>query len=138
MSEFELLTLLQSYGSTISDQFNFWMATTFAVVVAVHTAGHKLNGAFRLVIAFLYLTACLVFAVRYLGAMANIVLLTQELRNIGSSLGPQNDALGLQIASAGRKLVMFGGTLVAIVLVLWPSIANKRAGDSDRDNTTRP
>lgn len=94
MSEFELLTLLQSY-------------------------------------VLLYLTACVVFTVRYLGAMDNIVLITQELRKLGSHLGPQHDAVGLRIAAAGRKIVMLGGTLVAVWLVLWPSAAGKDLGSSD-------
>ena len=43
MSEFELKILLREMGVGISEQFNFWMATTFAIVVASYTAGDKLN-----------------------------------------------------------------------------------------------
>lgn len=44
MIEFEILVLLGELSRTITEQFNFWIATTFAVVIASYTAGRRLSG----------------------------------------------------------------------------------------------
>ena len=61
MSEFKIIVLTQEPGRTITEQFNFWMATTFAVVIASYTAGERLCKAIRVYIAALYLAAVSVF-----------------------------------------------------------------------------
>jgi len=124
MSEFELVLLLREYGGSISEQFNFWMATTFAIVVASYTAGDKLNLGFRFILVFLYASACAVFYLRYMGAVASVAVIAGHLQEIGSEFGPRS----VPWASFLRRLVMFVGSLLAILIVLRPSLS---AGDED-------
>ena len=42
MSEFELITLIRETSSTISQDFQFFITVTFAVIVAVYAAGDRL------------------------------------------------------------------------------------------------
>ena len=131
MTEFELVSLLREFGGSISEQFNFWMATTFAIVIASYTAGHRLNRTFRVLLVVLYLLACWVFYLRYMGALRSVGIIAQQLHAIGSDFGPRL----VPWASFGRRAVMFGGTLMAVAIVLWPSLTSKdkdaRGNESD-------
>ncbi|NIV17611.1 MAG: hypothetical protein GWN47_04200 [Woeseiaceae bacterium] len=118
MSEFELVILLREYGGAISEQFNFWMATTFAVVIASYTAGHKLNNTVRALILVLYIVACAVFYMRYLGAVRAVEIISGQLGDMNSDFGPRV----VPWASLGRKFVMIVGTIFAATVVLRPSL----------------
>lgn len=119
MSEFELNILVIEYSAAIDSQFNFWMAATFAIVVASHTAGDKLNRAGRLVLVLLYLLACAVFFLRYLAAADQVTYAIQELLAAGGqSPSPE---LG-SITRLGRQTLLIVGTLFAVIVVVWPAL----------------
>ena len=126
MSEFELVILLREMGGGISEQFNFWMATTFAIVVASYTAGEKLNQGFRIVLVVLYAAACAVFYLRYMSAIELVTIIAGRLQDLGSDLGPRI----IPWASFLRRTVMLGGSFLAILIVLRPSLT---AGDDAAD-----
>ena len=126
MTEFELVLLLREFGSSITEQFNFWMATTFAIVVASYTAGDKLSIWFRAVLVLLYLAACGVYYLRYMGAIASVTEIAGQLQALDSEFGPRV----IPVASFLRRAVMLVGTLLAVVIVLRPSLA---AGGDTQD-----
>lgn len=127
MSEFELVILLREYGGAISEQFNFWMATTFAVVIASYTAGERLGGLVRLVLVTLYVSACMVFYLRYLGALDSATIIAQKLIALDSEFGPRN----IPWASFFRRFVMIAGTLLAIVIMIRPSLAGRNGSKAE-------
>jgi hypothetical protein len=119
MSEFELNTLLIEYSAAIDSQFNFWMAATFAIVVASHTAGDKLNRTGRLGLVLLYLLACSVFYLRYLGAADQVTYAIEQLLEMGQ----QSPSSELGIATRLiRQTLLIVGTIFAVVVVVWPSL----------------
>jgi hypothetical protein len=119
MSEFELNTLLIEYSAAIDSQFNFWMAATFAIVVATHTAGDKLNRTGRLGLVLLYLLACAVFYFRYLGAADQVTYAIEQLLELGrQSPSPE---LGFATRLV-RQVLLTIGTIFAVVVVAWPSL----------------
>ncbi len=120
MSEFELVILLREFGEAISEQFNFWMATTFAIVIASYTAGDKLNRGLRIVLVLLYAAACIVFYLRYMGALASVSIIADQLHELGSEFGPRV----IPWASILRRFVMLLGSLLAILIVLRPSMTD--------------
>ena len=128
MSEFELVILLREMDVGISEQFNFWMATTFAIVVASYTAGDKLNQGFRIILVVLYAAACAVFYLRYMGAIESVLAIAGRLQELGSDFGPRV----IPWASFLRRLVMLGGSLLAILIVLRPSLT---VGVNDPDTS---
>ena len=132
MTEFEIVTLIQEYGAAISDQYNFWMATTFAVVIASYTAGDRINRGFRIILVVLYLMACFVFFLRYLGAVDTVMLLAERLQSMGSDLGPRT----VPVASYARRLLVISGTLVAVLIVLFPSWTGESRPPSPTDEET--
>ena len=127
MTEFELVTLMQEFGASISEQFNFWLATTFAIVVASYTAGDRINLSFRVVLVALYLMACAVFFLRYLGAVDSVSSLAEQLQAMGSDLGPRS----VPVSSFIRQLLMISGTLVAVLIVLFPSWTGEAKPDKE-------
>jgi len=119
MSEFELSQLNGAQQQIVTDQFQFWMATTFAVVIASYTAGNRLALWARLSIAVLYAIAASVFFIRYLQAAD---LLGQILVQLSDATIRQPGGL---LPSWLRRIVMVGGTLLAIVLICAPTIADR-------------
>jgi hypothetical protein len=125
MTEFELVLLLREFGGSITDQFNFWMATTLAIVIASYTAGDRINIWFRVILVILYAAACMVFYLRYMGAVESVQVIAGQLNELGSDLGPRS----VPWASFFRRFVMLVGSLLAILIVLRPSLT---AGGAER------
>ena len=65
MSEYELTSLVYDLFRDMDAQIEFWMQATFAVVVAVYFAGHRLSLGFRRFIAVIYLAASIQAALRW-------------------------------------------------------------------------
>ncbi len=119
MGEYELVSLLREFGGVISEQFNFWMATTFAVVIASHTAGHALSRKIRIAIALLYVPACFTYFLHCEAASDVIFQIHEDLSALDSNYVPGVTGIG----SIGSSTLMVGGSLLAILLVLRRSIA---------------
>jgi hypothetical protein len=129
MSEFELIMVLSELSRTITEQFEFWMGATFAVVVVCYTAGQKLGRVVRGCIAFLYLVASAMFYFRYLDAVDSTVQISQALGEIGTVYVADR----VELVSLARRIVMFGGSLFAMVLIFWPpfsELGRRKDGDT--------
>ncbi len=129
MSEAEIIELIILVGATAGSQFEFWMATTFAVAVASYSAGSRLNIWLRIAITILYIAACILFYLRYLEAVNNLSSLFGLLHEMGSIYRPGNITLMIWM----RQLVAVGTTVLAIILILRPSIS--RSHNADRSNS---
>jgi hypothetical protein len=128
MSEFELNQLLLSNLEAISDQFQFWMTATFAVVVASYTAGHRLSLWARVAVAVIYVAAVAIFYVRWQGSVQEGIRLIRALAELGYvATADGNGAL----AGLLRRLVMWSGTILAVVLICAPSIGNRGSERSE-------
>lgn len=122
MQEYELWQLIGLEQEKVSEQFQFWMAATFAVVIASYTAGSRLALWARLAIAALYAASALVFFLRYMHAYDFIGQLINELAN--SSLTYPDG----YFPSIFRRGVMIVGSIVALVLICSPTIGERPAG----------
>lgn len=128
MSEYEVRELILGYSQVISDQFQFWMAATFAAVVVSYTAGERLTFWVRFFVAGLYLAATALFFLRYQGAVDASRLLLERLREIGQFDQPLGQGA---LAGAVRRIVMLSGTLLATTLICLPAILKRRSSDRD-------
>ena len=109
MSEAEIIELIILVGATAGSQFEFWMATTFAVAVVSYSAGSRLNLWVRVAITVLYIAACILFYLRYLEAVNNLSSLFGLLHETGSVYRPGNIKLMIWV----RQFVAIGTTLLA-------------------------
>ena len=123
MSEFELRILLIEYGSSIDAQFNLWMAVTFAVVIASHTAGDQFNRWGRSALIFLYLLACAVLYFRYLATGKENSSVVSMLREMGGGI---EFATYAPSTGFGRRLLMLSGTVFAVLIVVWPTLLKSK------------
>ena len=128
MSEFELNILLIEYASGIDAQFNFWMAMTFAIVIASHTAGDLFNRLGRSALVFLYLLTCAVIYVRYLAGAAQVTIVIPQLRELVGEVGFAK--LG-QYTGIGRRVLMLGGTVFAVLVVVRPTFLKHKNSSSE-------
>lgn len=128
MSEFELHSPLIEYSSSIDAQFNFWMAITFAVVIASHSAGDQINRWARSALVILYLLATAIIYVRYLAAASEATNVVSQLRKLVGEVGFVSLA---EYTGIGRRILILGGTVFAILVVVRPSLL--RLDQSSRD-----
>lgn len=127
MSEFESNELILSISSNINDQFQFWMAATFAVIIVSYTAGQRLAVWARLIIAMLYAGTVAMLYLRLFAAVAQAARPFELL----SELNPEFvDASGLVLIPLLRRIVMLGGSLLAIVLICMPSIGMQKKSNA--------
>ena len=130
MSEFESNELILSISSNINDQFQFWMAATFAVVIVSYTAGDHLAIWARLVIAILYAATVVLLYLRLFAAAAQAAQSFEQLRELNPDFVEASSLVAIPLL---RKFVMLGGSLLAIILICVPTIgmqANKHQDDS--------
>lgn len=130
MSEFEVRELIYNTNAVISDQFQFWMAATFAVIVASYTAGPRLAIWARVCVAMLYMTAVATFYLRYRGAALLLVDQYGWLADMGADLNFPPTLP--RLVGVLRQVVMFGGTALAVVLIFRPTAARQDESDTDR------
>ena len=129
MSESELIEVLYIFVSDAEAQFEFWMAVTIALIVASYTAGNKLTFLVRVPIAGLYLLTCGLFYLRYVDAIDNILLVTQQLESIGSFYNPGH----VELTPIIRTVVVVGTTALAVLITVAPNLAsNDRKTDKEK------
>jgi hypothetical protein len=124
VTEFEIRQLMLETDGVITQQFQFWMAATFAVVVASYTAGSRLALWARVCVTALYLGATLTFFLRYYSAASSLIDYNTVLGEIGPML-PEQVGLARSIG-VSRMFVMLGGTVLAILLVFFPTVSEKQ------------
>ena len=123
LSEFEVNELLLGNLEALSQHFQYWMTATFAVVVASYTAGDRLALWARVVVAALYVAAVAVAYIRWQGSVGEASRLIRLLVELGYD---STSAGRARLAGGIREGVMLGGTLLAIVLICFPAIANRK------------
>ncbi len=85
MSEYELTSLVYDLFRDMDAQIEFWMQATFAVVVAVYFAGHRLSLGFRRFIALIYLAASVQAALRWALFLRRVLAHGEQMAALGYS-----------------------------------------------------
>ena len=116
MTEYELTSLVYDLFRDMDAQIEFWMQTTFAVVVAVYFAGHRLSLALRRFIAFLYLAASLQVALRWLLFLRRVIDYREQMAGLGMQDIPTTNALVGPVTLL--LLAMFVGGVIGTVYFL--------------------
>ena len=99
--------------AAISEQLYLRIAATFAVGIASHLAGDRLNLGFRIIRVLLHASACAVFLSAYLRAVGSVAVIAGQMPELGNEFGPRS----APVASILRRLVMLVGSLLAIARV---------------------
>ena len=116
MTELDIHLVLLEISNTIADNFQFWLATTFAVVVVTYTAGQKLQISIRAALAIIYLMAAGMFYLRYQLSSDQAAYYFHLLREMNSDLPAPYQGL----VTILRKSVMLAGSLLAIIFLFAP------------------
>jgi hypothetical protein len=122
-SDFSIV--LAEWASILSDNFQFWMAATFAVVVVSHTAGSSLRVWVRVVIALLYAVALVSFFSRFLSVLTEVNNILAQYPEVEFTRATSSSVF---LISTGTVMVL--GSLLAMVLILRPTLASGTGADS--------
>ncbi|NIA27543.1 MAG: hypothetical protein GWP02_05765 [Desulfobulbaceae bacterium] len=117
MTELDIHLVLLEISNTIADNFQFWLATTFAVVVVTYTAGQRLQISIRAALAVVYLMAAWMFFLRYQMSSDQAAFYFQLLREMNSDLPAPHQGL----VTILRKSVMLAGSFLAVIFLFVPS-----------------
>ena len=85
MTEYELTSLVYDLFRDMDAQIEFWMQATFAVVVAVYFAGHRLSLGLRRFLSVLYLAASAQSALRWVLYLRRVLAHRQTMADLGYS-----------------------------------------------------
>lgn len=107
---------LYSALSLSDSSFQIWMSFTFAVIVAAHLAGDRINRTTYSLACWLYGIYSGVLLLRYLSAAYQIIHYQNLLLERGFEPWPVPKPIGIAIGS-GTFLLMAGGTLATLWFV---------------------
>lgn len=85
MTEYELVSLVYDLFRDMDAQIQFWLQATFAVVVAVYFAGHRLSIGLRRFLAVMYLAASIQAALRWTLFLRRSIEHREALEAMGAS-----------------------------------------------------
>jgi hypothetical protein len=107
MSEFELLEVLRSANESVDTNFQFWLSSSFAVLLAFFFAGERIFGFIKWTIVLLYLASTTLFIFRIVASGRTATRARESLQELGSdylTIGPETSAF------------VIGGSIMAIIL----------------------
>ncbi len=116
MSEYELTSLVYDLFRDMDAQIEFWMQATFAVVVAVYFAGHRLSIGLRRFIAVIYVAASVQAALRWALLLYRSINYRKEMEALGFSDIPTS--WWLVTGVSGLIILTFLGGVVGTVYFL--------------------
>ncbi len=108
MSEFELLELLRSANESVDTNFQFWLSSSFAVLLAFFFAGQKIVGVIKWILVLLYSASTILFAFRIIASGRTATRAREALLELQSdylTIGPELSAIAI------------GGSIMAIILI---------------------
>ena len=118
MTELELLELLRSANDGVDANFQFWLSSTFAVLMAFYFTAGKMAGLVKWTVISLYITSTTLFTAR----MAESGFLASNIRSSLNALGSE-----LQIYNVGSffsiglafVFIIFLGTVATVYYCLF-------------------
>lgn len=126
MTEFEIRTLLYEEVGVSTTDFEFWLTSSFAVLVAGYYAFSKLNPDLQKTVQRLYVLVAIVFLVRWFSSMYIMYGYNLELSSLGVDVDLQ---IGPAIATVLQSLLMIFGTITVA------SVLKKMGSDYGSQNT---
>ena len=119
----DLIELILLQRGSFDTQFQFWITTTFAVIVASFAAGSRLSGRYRLVVAALYILSTFMLFARWAYDGREMLLLVTEVQSRGIDFRPP-----IVFALAKLVLIVFG--TVTTLTFLYHDAKSDREKDS--------
>lgn len=128
MSEYELTSLIYELFRDMDSQIEFWLQATFAVVVAVYFAGHRLSVGLRRFIAVMYVAASLQAGLRWVLFLRRSIEHRNALELMGASDIPTT--WSLVVAVTALLAIIFVGGVGGTVYFLARKEAWLKEGES--------
>ncbi len=108
MSEFELLEVLRNANASLDSNFQFWLSSTFAVLMAFFFAGERIVGYIKWVIVLLFLSSTMVFLYRMQASGREATKARRALEELDSDF---------LIINADTSAIVIGGGFMTIILI---------------------
>ena len=118
MTELELLGLLRSANDGVDANFQFWLSSIFAVLLAFYFTAGKMTGLVKWIMISLYIASTTLFAARLLESGFLAANVRSSLRALGSELQIYNAGSFLPIGVAFIFIIVLG-TLATVYFCLF-------------------
>ena len=108
MTELELLELLRAGNDGIDSNFQFWISSSFAILMAFYFAHGKIIGYVKWTAISLYVSSTVLFFIRMSGNGLGVIQIRASLEEIGSELAIYGGATGGIIGLLFISIVILG------------------------------
>ena len=85
MTEFEIVQLLGEAGDSVNANFQFWLSSSFAVLLSFFFAGDRIVGFIKWSVVALYTASSILFSIRLFVAGVQSQIYVQMLEDVGSN-----------------------------------------------------
>ena len=130
MSEYELLSLLQTQVTTIGTELMDYFTILTAFLVAGYVAAHRIPFSMALFVALMFTVSALFFAMNVMGAYAATKLILAGLRALPDTrmafLSAQSP-LAVDLVADVALLIMLGGIVGGVFFFFQSRYLNRRA-----------
>ncbi len=122
MTEYELASLLRETAASISQEFEFFVTASFAVILVGYFAQNRLKTGPRIVIAILYTSSVALFLIRYQNFTDQVRFITTSLQALNSDFPtPRNVEFSVWI----RRVIVLFGSAAAMYSIFRPVLKNE-------------
>lgn len=109
MTEFELLELLRTSNESVDSNFQFWLSSSFAVLMAFFFAGKKIVGYIKWAVVLLFVASTMLFTYRIQASGRVATRAREALEEVGSDfLTIGSDASAIIIAGSFMAIILLG------------------------------
>jgi hypothetical protein len=108
MTEFELLELLRTANESVDTNFQFWLSSSFAVLLAFFFAGERIVSYIKWAVVLLYVASTVLFTYRIQASGRVATRAREALEQLSSDF---------LIISSEMSAIMIGGSFMTIILV---------------------
>ncbi len=119
MTEYELISLLRESASGISQDFEFFITATFAVIFVSYVVGDKLKRGPRIIISLLYLGSVAMILFRYQNLIDQIPFIVASLNEMGSDFPATSNIPSVSVL---RRIIIVLGSIAAVYTIFQPVI----------------
>lgn len=119
MTEIELLGLLRTANEGVDTNFQFWLTSSFAVLMAFFFAGDKIIGFIKWTVIFLYITSTALFVYRIQASGRVATRARVELEKLGSEFLTIGSDLSAIAVGGSFMIIILAGTIATVYFGLF-------------------
>ena len=119
MTEWELLQLLRSANEAIDSNFQFWLSSSFAVLMAFFFAGNTIVGYVKWTVVSLYLSSTILFSYRLFTSGGVAVRTRRAIEELDSEFISTTSEMSQSFIGPSFMVIIGLGTIATVYFCIF-------------------